>query len=227
MYRRAGVLWREGISDGNPWGVRFLRMFDMANDSVLFRTRAELASAGWRLDAARFEKDGEVVLPLYEAKMIHQFDHRFGSYEVQSEAQANQGKLPELDHIAHADPGRTTLSRYWVHEDEVATRLEHTWDRHWLLGWRDIARASDIRTVISCIVPPGGGQSHVPTDDDVFRSATRDQPLRESVQHSVRLLRAAEGRRNSLDVLHHAAASCIPTPDVRDACALGTIDTGS
>ena len=153
MYRRSGVLWREGDSDGNPWGLRFLSMFHMANDSGLFRMRAELASAGWRLDATRFEKDGEVVLPLYEAKMIHQFDHRFGSYEVQSKAQANQGKLPELDHAAHADPGRVTLSRYWVHEDEVAARLADSWDRHWLLGWRDITRASDIRTVIPCIIP--------------------------------------------------------------------------
>ena len=153
MYRHAGVLWREGAPDGNPWGLRFLSMFHMANDSGLFRTRAELASAGWRLDAARFEKDGEVVLPLYEAKMIHQFDHRFGSYEVQSEAQANQGKLPELDHAAHADPGRVTLSRYWVHEDEVAARLDDTWDRHWLLGWRDITGAEKIRTVIACIIP--------------------------------------------------------------------------
>ena len=153
MYRRAGVLWRESDPDGNPWGVRFLRMYDMANDSGLFRTRAELASAGWRLDGSRFEKDEEVMLPLYEAKMIHQFDHRFGSYEVQSEAQANQGKLPELDHVAHADPGRITLSRYWVHEGGVAARLDDTWDRRWLLGWRDIVRAGDIRTVIACIIP--------------------------------------------------------------------------
>ena len=153
MYRRAGVLWRENDPDGNPWGLRFLSMFHMANDSGLFRTRAELASAGWRLDAGRFEKDGEVVLPLYEAKMIHQFDHRFGSYEIQSEAQANQGKLPELDHAAHADAGRTTLSRYWVQEDEVAARLDGTWDRHWLLGWRNVVRASDMRTVIACMIP--------------------------------------------------------------------------
>ena len=153
MYRRAGVLWREGDPDGNTWGLRFLRMFDMANDSGLFRTRAELASAGWRLDAERFEKDGEVMLPLYEAKMIHQFDHRFGTYEGQSAAQANQGKLPELDHAAHADPGRVTLSRYWVHADEVAARLDDTWDKHWLFGWRDITGAEKIRTVIACIIP--------------------------------------------------------------------------
>ena len=153
MYRRAGVLWDEGGPDGNPWGLRFLRMFDMTNDSGLFRTRAELASAGWRMEADRFEKDEMVMLPLYEAKMIHQFDHRFGTYEAQSEAQANQGKLPELDDIAHADPRRVTLSRYWVLESEVAGRLNDTWDRHWLLGWRDVTGAEKIRTVIACLVP--------------------------------------------------------------------------
>ena len=153
MYRRAGVLWRENDPDGNPWGLRFLSMFHMTNDSRLFRARANLASAGWRLDADRFEKNGEVMLPLYEGKMIHQFDHRFGTYEAQSVAQANQGKLPELDHVAHADPRRVTLPRYWVPEEEVAARLDDTWNRHWLLGWRDITGAGVIRTVIACIIP--------------------------------------------------------------------------
>ena len=153
IYRRAGVLWREGEPDGNPWGVRFLRMFDMANDSGLFRTHAELSAAGWTLDAGLFKKDGEVMLPLYEAKMVHQFDHRFGTYEGQSKAQASQGKLPELDITAHADPAEVTLSRYWVQEDTVAMRLDDSWDRHWMLGWRDITGAEKIRTVIACIVP--------------------------------------------------------------------------
>ena len=93
------------------------------------------------------------MLPLYEGKMIHHFDHRFGTYEGQSETQANQGKLPELDHVAHADPGRVTLPRYWVPEDEVAARLDDIWDRHWMLGWRDVSGAEKIRTVIACIIP--------------------------------------------------------------------------
>ena len=153
MYRRAGVLWRENDPDGNPWGLRFLSMFHMANDSGLFRTRTELASAGWRLEGDQFEMDGKVMLPLYEGKMIHHFDHRFGTFEGQSEAQANQGKLPELDHAAHADPWRITLPRYWVTGDEVAGRLYDTWDRDWLLGWRKITGAEKIRTVVACIIP--------------------------------------------------------------------------
>ena len=65
----------------------------------------------------------------------------------------NQGKLPELDQVAHANPGWVTLPRYWVPKDEVTARLDNTWDRDWLLGWRKISRASDIRTVVACIIP--------------------------------------------------------------------------
>ena len=32
--------------DGNPWGIRFMAMFHMANDSGLFRTHAQLEKAG-------------------------------------------------------------------------------------------------------------------------------------------------------------------------------------
>lgn len=153
IYRRTGVLWREGDPDGNPWGLRFMAMFHMANDSGLFRTRAELASAGWALCGNHFVKDGEVMLPLYEAKMVHHFDHRFGTYEAQSEAQANQGKLPELDDAAHAAPWRVPLPRYWVTRPKVDERLGGVWDRGWLLGWRDICRATDQRTVIASLIP--------------------------------------------------------------------------
>ncbi|MCU0701336.1 MAG: N-6 DNA methylase, partial [Myxococcaceae bacterium] len=43
MYRRAGVLWREDDEkNGNPWGLRFMAMIHMANDSGLFRSRDQL-----------------------------------------------------------------------------------------------------------------------------------------------------------------------------------------
>ncbi|ACZ43537.1 protein of unknown function DUF559 [Thermobaculum terrenum ATCC BAA-798] len=49
IYRRVPVLVREGPPEENPWGVSFLRMFDMSNDSHLFRTRGELEAAGYTL----------------------------------------------------------------------------------------------------------------------------------------------------------------------------------
>ena len=153
IYRRAGVLWREGEPDGNPWGLRFLSMFHMTNDSGLFRTRAELVSAGWRMEADRFERDGMVMLPLYEAKMINQYHHRSGTFEG-APAGKRLHQLPSPSDAQLADPTYVPMPFYWVAEEEVDARLDGVWDRKWLLGWRNVtdSRAS-ARTIVACITP--------------------------------------------------------------------------
>lgn len=155
MYRRAGVLWREADHvNGNPWGLRFMQgIFNMAADSGLFRTRADMEAKKAQLDGNRFIAADEDYLPLVEAKMVHIFDHRFGTYQDQTEAQENQGKLPEFDHTAHANAARLTLPYYWVAESEVESTLASRWSRGWLLGWRDICRSTDQRTVIASLIP--------------------------------------------------------------------------
>ncbi|MGX4652999.1 Eco57I restriction-modification methylase domain-containing protein [Micromonospora sp. SCSIO 07396] len=154
IYRRVPVLWREYVADGNPWGLSFMAMFHMANDSGLFRGSEELSEQGWRLDGNAFVRGGERMLPLYEAKMAHHFDHRLGSYEGQTEAQASMGTLPRFDDTAHADPRKLPIPRYWVASEEVKERLAgKSWQRNWILGWRDICRSTDERTLISTVIP--------------------------------------------------------------------------
>ena len=154
VYRLAGVLWNEGGQDGNPWGIRFMQgTFNMAAHSGLFRTHGELAAAGWMLRGNQFEKDGRVMLPLYEAKMTYQYNHRSGTFEG-APAGKRPHRLPSPSDAQLADPHYAPLPFYWVAEDEVDARLDGVWDRGWLLGWRDVtdARAS-VRTVVSCIIP--------------------------------------------------------------------------
>jgi len=155
IYRRTGILWREDLSDGNPWGLRFMAMLHMANDSGLFRTRAELEAAGWKLDGNHFVLDKQRALPLIEAKMVHHYDHRYGTYEGQTEAQGNQGKLPEFDDAAHADPMRLTMPNYWIDESAVEGRLEG-YSARWFVGWRRICRSTDQRTFIASLMPIAG-----------------------------------------------------------------------
>ena len=52
-------------------------------------------SHGQRLRPVPYERRRR-VLPLYEAKMIHHFDHRLGTYERPDRSQANMGTLPRL-----------------------------------------------------------------------------------------------------------------------------------
>ncbi|MBI3726268.1 N-6 DNA methylase [bacterium] len=101
LYRRAGIFMQESDVNGNPWGVQFATMFHLTNDSALFRSRGDLEAAVWVRQSNQYVRDGFRMLPLFEAKMFFHFDHRFCTYEGQSDAQANQGKLPELARIIH------------------------------------------------------------------------------------------------------------------------------
>jgi hypothetical protein len=152
IYRRHPVLIREGALKGNPWGLSFRQgLFNMASDSGLFHQPEDLAGAqfnGWSYD------DGDrEYLPLYEAKMLGHFDHRFSTYRDATQAQLNKGTLPRLTAMEHDEPHMEALARYWVARREVTEALDGKWDRDWLLGWRDIARASDMRTFVPSVLP--------------------------------------------------------------------------
>ena len=127
MYRRAGVLWREARGEemeSNPWGVWFSRMFDMSNDSNLFLTRQELEEDGWQLYGNVFSRDGERYLPLYEAKLFHQYDHRFATFDGVSTEDTRKGSARAMTSDEKAKPRAVALPRYWVPEDEVLSRLD-------------------------------------------------------------------------------------------------------
>ena len=122
IYRRVPVLIREardGEPEDNPWGIRFSTMFHMSNDSHLFHTREQLEADGWQLAGNVFRKDGTEYLPLYEAKMIHHFDHRWASYRTED------GKDVAVDVSGKnkQDPDIAVLPRYWVAAREVHLRV--------------------------------------------------------------------------------------------------------
>src|SRR5205807_2204532 len=77
LYRLIPVLINEGKGDvGDPWKLKYMAMFHMANDSGLFRTASDMQGLG----ATYSETDwilpgGERYVRLYEAKMFHLYDH--------------------------------------------------------------------------------------------------------------------------------------------------------
>ncbi|WP_281156330.1 DNA methyltransferase [Streptomyces sp. HYC2] len=196
VYLRIPVLIDESRKDGNPWGVSFMTMFHMANDSYLFRPDArrgetfeDLLKDGWNLEGNVLVRGDERLLPLYEAKMLHHYDHRFSTYEGATEKQLNKGTLPRLTVEQHQDAAAVPMPRYWVPEQDVPTgefdkngkeiklagvhsRLAAKgWDRDWLLGWRDICRAADERTMINFAFPrvaaPDGTLLMLPSADPI------------------------------------------------------------
>lgn len=74
-------------------------MFHMSNDSHLFQ-----------------DNPAEGLLPLFEAKLIHQFDHRWATYTA-------EGDSRDMTLAEKQDPAQTARPRYWVDEREVLARV--------------------------------------------------------------------------------------------------------
>ncbi|MGJ7042754.1 hypothetical protein J2Y63_006037 [Shinella sp. BE166] len=127
IYRAAPILIRERLDhpdgDENPWGITFQRVFDMSSDSKLFRTAAQLASEGFSRDGLDWRNgDSRAFVPLYEAKMIHHFDHRFGSYAGLSE-RSGEGSLPPTPDSIKDNPNYEADPWYWVPQTETELRV--------------------------------------------------------------------------------------------------------
>lgn len=151
IYSRHPILICDDDPDGNPWGLSFATLFHMANDSGLFHTADDLADAkfnGWS-----YKRDGKEYVPLYEAKLLSHFDHRFSTYKDATQAQLNVRALPRLSDEQHDDPRLEPLARYWVDRCQLATKLENRWEHDWLLGWRDVTKAEQMRTFIPSVLP--------------------------------------------------------------------------
>jgi hypothetical protein len=154
IYRRVAVLLKEGSPIENPWKIQFRQgLFNMTSDSHLFRTREQLVGEGWTLHGNTFHQGEEMFLPLYEGKMFWHFDHRFGTYEGQTQAQANQGKLPELDEARHADPNYLSLPRYWVHNEHVQKAKTRSNLGNYYVAFRDVTSSVVLRTAIFAVLP--------------------------------------------------------------------------
>ncbi|MFJ2469542.1 Eco57I restriction-modification methylase domain-containing protein [Glutamicibacter sp. NPDC087583] len=151
IYKRVPVLINENDSvNGNPWGVSFRQgLFNMTSDSHLFQTREQLEQEGWSLSGNIFRRQtltGELqkMFPLYEAKMIHQFDHRWATYDGLDARDVTQTE--------RMDPSFEPTPRYWVSEIETLNRAGGNTGNH-LLVFRDIARSTDERTAIFAEIP--------------------------------------------------------------------------
>jgi hypothetical protein len=119
----------------NPWGIMFQQgLFNMTSASEHFYTEARLLDEGWTRDGTDWVREADAAferrVPLYEAKMIHHFDHRWATYAggaADDEEGARDCTLAEKQ-----NPAFEPSPRYWVPEDEVnlrAARLPSTLKR--------------------------------------------------------------------------------------------------
>ncbi|MCF6473867.1 SAM-dependent DNA methyltransferase [Nonomuraea sp. MG754425] len=156
-YQRFPALVAEGKHNGNPWKLSFAQgLFNMSHDSDYFHLEEELQGQDWSISGNTYRKENRKMLPLYEAKLIHHYDHRWATYDHSNSVRALRGEEKR-------NPIFLALSRYWVAESEVSKKLNaKDWGHDWLCGWRDVCRATDERTAISAFIPRSAVGDKIP-----------------------------------------------------------------
>jgi hypothetical protein len=157
IYRTAPVLMEEGKGEeGNPWGITFMAMFHMSNDSGLFRTAAELEGSGFTREGTDWVQGSSRYVPLYEAKLFSFYDHRAASYASRGDDRGYR-VLPETSVREHQNTGYEPDPFYWIECSETVKKINAKgWNHDWLLGWRDVTAPTNERTMIPTVIPAGG-----------------------------------------------------------------------
>ncbi|MFJ7266417.1 Eco57I restriction-modification methylase domain-containing protein [Streptomyces sp. NPDC099050] len=169
IQRRIPVLVDENHKDGNPWNISFKNLFNMTDDSDLFRSQQALEADGWELTGNEFHRNGERMLPLYEAKMVDFFNPRAADVVKSLTAVNRQNQPSYLTELELSDPERSPLPLNWIAETGriqtvrngknvlipgVNQRLEERgWPHSWLIGWCDVTSATNERTAIPTFLP--------------------------------------------------------------------------
>ncbi len=136
----------------NPWKVSMITLFHMSGDSEKFLDHNDISDLiTERQEAVAILSDGREVYPLYEGKMFWHFDHRYGTYENQTEKQANKGVLPRVIYAQHSDPCYRVQPRYWIDANLTESALADEATREWFYSWRDVGPSE--RTLVGTILP--------------------------------------------------------------------------
>jgi hypothetical protein len=178
IYRRQPVLVnRQSEPVQKVWPVRYCRMFDMTNDSHLFKRRDELEAQGWYpAGTNRWKKGSAEAVPLYEGKMVQMYDHRAASVTTNSDNLHRAAQQEASTTAQHADPQFSPAAQFYV--DAINVRQQYQGE--WVLAFKEITAPTNTRSMIACVAPAYGFGNKLPLwlpENGAEQSYVRISPL--------------------------------------------------
>jgi len=165
VYKRIPILLKRDKEDkivNNPWGIKFLRMFDMTNDAIFFKTKDELKKKDfWQNKEGYFIKGNEKYIPLYEGKMIQIYDSRAANIIINPENIHRPAYQIPTKEEEHKNFNFKPEPQYYVPEEEVIKRLPDNTPK-WLIGYKNVCSPTNERTFIVSLIPFSGVGNSLP-----------------------------------------------------------------
>ena len=161
LYAQHPVLVKHGgrskalgqLTETRTWPVKYLRMFDMTNDSGLFLKAEYLKQQGWLpAEHNQWAKGDARAVPLYEGKMVQMFDHRAADVVVNTNNLHRAAQQEAIATLEKQSVDRYPVPQYWVTTEQV----DEVWPGQWCIAYKSVTAPSNMRTMIHAIVPKCG-----------------------------------------------------------------------
>ena len=142
----------------SDWNARYTSGLHMTSDAAELRDREGLEAEGYQLRGSWFLHGSEEFAPVYEGKFIHQYDHRFATFDGISVDKRFGIKAATINPTEDQKGDRELeiVPRYWVRRrffEENARARGVSMD--WNIAFRDTTNViSNFRTAVGCVVGP-------------------------------------------------------------------------
>lgn len=142
----------------SDWSARYTSGLHMTSDAAELRDREGLEADGFQLRGSWFVRGSEEFAPVYEGKFIHQYDHRFATFDgipADKRFGIKAATINPTDEQKN-DRNLEIIPRYWVsrrffEENTTSRGISPDWN----LAFRDTTNViSNFRTAVGCVVGP-------------------------------------------------------------------------
>ena len=142
IYDRTEILVADDPErDINGWGAYYLRLVHFGDHKDKLVMADQAIARGFSREGPYWRKGQETLLPVWESKLTYAYDLHYASFSHDDNVQ----QIVEGEKNPSAQ-----LFRYWTSAkffDELMQKYDY--ERSWFLAYRDVARATDERSVIA------------------------------------------------------------------------------
>lgn len=145
IFRNVPVLLDESRGpSGNPWGAYYLRLIHFGDHSSELYDHRRAETEGFERYEQKWKKGPLVLLPVWESKLTNSYCLHYATFTDGDKTQR----------LLDSTIATQQIHRYWVKERFFLDLMEkYPRQPNWFLGYRDVARATDERSVIALALP--------------------------------------------------------------------------
>jgi len=154
LQRSHPVLFNQNIPlERQPWQVECMRMVDLSYESDHFSSEDDIIAKGGQRQMDHYRAGTSVYLPVYEAKMTNQFDHRAADVIISATAKIRSAQQDSLSFADHSDPERFPYPRFWMPEIRAFRAVPDWYKNNYLLSYTLVTSPTNNRTILASIMP--------------------------------------------------------------------------